>query len=176
MLEQRETRLNESSLIGAHLAARLGHERVYPVDDHTGDIAAHPIVPEVYGREMRAIWDNEAAAEGRAAHERLQEAVVDETLSVIDWYRQMNSDRMAELAMRGDFGAAAASKSPGNTGRKYLAYWETRNLRMIANLRVVVGGGKRVLTIVGASHVPHYERYLRMLSDVTPVEAEVVLD
>ena len=34
MLEQRETRLNESSLIGAHLAARLGHERVYPVDDH----------------------------------------------------------------------------------------------------------------------------------------------
>ena len=98
---------------------------------------------------MRAIWDNEAAAEGRAAHERLQEAVVDETLSVIDWYRQMNSDRMAELAMRGDFGAAAASKSPGNTGRKYLAYWETRNLRMIANLRVVVGGGKRVLAIVG---------------------------
>ena len=176
MLEQRETRLNESSLIGAHLAARLGHERVYPVDDHTGDIAAHPIVPEVYGREMRAIWDNKAAAEGRAAHERLQEAVVDETLSVIDWYRQMNSDRMAELAMRGDFGAAAASKSPGNTGRKYLAYWETRNLRMIANLRVVVGGGKRVLAIVGASHVPHYERYLRMLSDVTPVEAEVVLD
>ena len=47
---------------------------------------------------------------------------------------------------------------------------------MMANLRVVVGGGKRVLAIVGASHVPHYERYLRMLSDVTPVEAEVVLD
>ncbi|MEH6723919.1 MAG: DUF5694 domain-containing protein [Qipengyuania sp.] len=176
MLERRETRLNESSLIGAHLAARLGHERVYPVDDHTGDIAAHPIDPEVYGREMRTIWDNEAAAEGRAAHERLQEALVEGSMSVIDWYREMNSDRMAELAMRGDFGAAAAAKSPGNTGRKYLAYWETRNLRMVANLRVVAGGGKRVLAIVGASHVPHYERYLRMLSDVAPVRAEAVLD
>lgn len=175
MLDKRISRRNESSLIGAYLAARLGHERVHPVDDHTGDIATGPIQEELYGSEMRLIWDNSAIAEGRKAYEAQQAQMEAGATSALEWYRQLNSDRMARLAMAGDFGAAAGSALPGNTGRKYLAYWETRNLRMVANLRQVIGSGRRVLAIVGASHKPYYERYLGMTSDVALADTEAVL-
>ncbi|MBX7501985.1 hypothetical protein K3181_11080 [Qipengyuania sp. YG27] len=175
-LDKRLSRRNESSLIAAHLAARLGHERVYPVDDHTGDIATGPIEDEdLYAREIRAAWDNPATAERHAASEAWNKQLEAGTLSVLEWYRLMNRNSEARLAMRSDFAAAAGARHPGNTGRKYLAYWETRNLRMVANLRQVIGAGRRVLAIVGSSHKPYYERYLGMTSDVELVDTEAVL-
>jgi hypothetical protein len=175
-LDKRMTRRNESSLIAAHLAARLGHERVYPVDDHTGDSATGPIDDEdLYAREIRAAWDNPATAERHAASEEWNTRLKEGTLSVLEWYRLMNRDSEARLAMRSDFGAAAGARHPGNTGRKYLAYWETRNLRMVANLRQVIGDDRRVLAIVGSSHTPYYERYLGMTSDVELADTEAVL-
>lgn len=175
-LAKRMARLNESSLIAARLAARLGHERVYPVDDHTGDIAGHPIDEETFGTQMRQIWDNPASAERLAAYQKWQEQLEGGTLSVLEWYRSLNTEEQARLAMKSDFGAAAGSTLPGNAGRKYLAYWETRNLRMVANLRQVIGDERRVLAIVGVSHKPYYERYLRMTSDVRLVDTSVVLE
>ena len=175
MLDKRMSRHNESSLIGAHLAARLGHERVYPVDDHTGGIATGPVDEEVYAEEIMSAWDNPAVAERRAAYEQWDSQLAAGTLPVIEWYRRLNSDSDARLAMRGDFGAAAGARHPAGSGRKYLAYWETRNLRMVANLRQVIGPGRRVLAIVGASHKPYYERYLGMTSDVALVDIEAVL-
>lgn len=174
-LDKRMVRRNESSLIAAHLAARLGQERVYPVDDHTGDIATGPVEDEIYGKEITSAWDNPAAAERRAAYEQWNSALASGDLSVIEWYRRLNSDADARLAMRGDFGAAAGAHHAAKSGRKYLAYWETRNLRMVANLRQVIGSGRRVLAIVGASHKPYYERYLGMTSDVELADAEAVL-
>ena len=97
-------------------------------------------------------------------------------LSVIEWYRMMNTPEHSRLTMEGDFGAAAGARSPSGTGRQYLAYWETRNLRMVANLRHVIGPGRRVLALVGASHKPYYERYLGMTSDVELVPVDAVLD
>jgi hypothetical protein len=40
-------------------------------------------------------------------------------------------------------------------GRQYVAWWETRNLRMVANIRVAFGNhpGARVLNIVGSKFV-----------------------
>ena len=95
--------------------------------------------------------------------------------SVIYWYRALNSANAQRLAVEGDFAAAARSQLPGNTGRKYLAYWETRNLRMVANLRAVTGDGRRVLAIVGVSHKPYYERYLSATSDVAINDVQAVL-
>ncbi|UYH55259.1 DUF5694 domain-containing protein [Qipengyuania sp. SS22] len=174
-LAKRMARMSESSLIAARLAARLGHERVYPVDDHTGDIAGQPIDEESFGKHLRQIWDNPATAKRLAAYQEWQNELEDGTLSVLEWYRRHNADEPARLAMAGDFGAAAGSTLPGNNGRKYLAYWETRNLRMVANLRQVIGDERRVLAIVGVSHKPYYERYLRMTSDVVVVDTDVVL-
>ncbi|WP_258223214.1 DUF5694 domain-containing protein, partial [Stenotrophomonas sp. HMWF023] len=76
-----------------------------------------------------------------------------------------------------DFGAALVEPSPQGFGRNYVGYWETRNLRMVANIREVLGQhpGTRLLAIVGASHKGYYEAYLDMMHDVQLVDAEEVL-
>ena len=175
MLDKRIVRRNESSLIAAHLAARLGHERVYPVDDHTGDDASGPFDYNVYGPELREIWDNDASTRRGDIYKDWNARLDAGELSVIEWYRMMNTPEHSRLTMEGDFGAAAGARSPSGTGRQYLAYWETRNLRMVANLRHVIGPGRRVLALVGASHKPYYERYLGMTSDVELVPVDAVL-
>ncbi|MBD3729582.1 MAG: hypothetical protein IE933_07740 [Sphingomonadales bacterium] len=173
-LDKRMRSRNENIVIAATLAARLGHERVYPVDDHTGDRASGPGDDAAYGPEMSAIWDNPAVAERIEGDKAWRERVAAGG-SVIDWYRMLNSPHEQELAMRSDFGAAAGAKTPANSGRRYLAYWETRNLRMVANVREVIGPGRRVLAIVGASHKAYYERYLGMTSDVVLADVDIVL-
>jgi hypothetical protein len=67
--------------------------------------------------------------------------------------------------------------SPEQYGRVYLAWWETRNLRMVSNIRAAFGNhpGARVLNVVGSSHKPYYDAYLAMMSDVTLVDAEDIL-
>jgi hypothetical protein len=87
----------------------------------------------------------------------------------------MNSPQLGRLAVTGDFGAAAGANVPGNSGRKYLAYWETRNLRMVANIREAVGPGMRLLAIVGASHKSYYERYLGVSSDIEIADIDQIL-
>ncbi|NCP64890.1 MAG: hypothetical protein GW763_06955 [Paraglaciecola sp.] len=76
-----------------------------------------------------------------------------------------------------DFGAAIAHKSPQLFGRQYLAWWETRNLRMVANIREALGNqpGAKVLSIVGSSHKPYFDAYLRMMHDVIVVDSLQVL-
>ncbi|USX11830.1 DUF5694 domain-containing protein [Oxalobacteraceae bacterium OTU3CAMAD1] len=62
--------------------------------------------------------------------------------------------RCPEQAFRSDLGAALEEPSPCRYGRGYVAYWETRNLRMASNIRdaMTVRPGMRVLVVVGASH------------------------
>jgi hypothetical protein len=145
----------------------------FPSD--TGDRAAGD-TDETYGKDMTALWNNRWAkqhdAENRAWYEKLRV-----NGDIIGWYRWLNSLKVARLAMRGDFGAAAADQSTRASGRLYLAYWETRNLRMVSNIRQAIGPrpGIRALTIVGASHKPYYERYLSMLSDVKVVSFEALM-
>lgn len=171
-------RLNESYVIGARLAARLGLERVYLVDDHTGDRATGPDT-DAFAEAMPRIWDNEWAKANRERGDewiaRLSDAPSRAT--VIDSYIHYNSPEAAELVVRGDFGAAAGDTGAGRVGRRYLAYWETRNLRMVANIRQAAGPhpGIRLLAIVGASHKPYYERYLGMLSEMRLADVAEVL-
>ena len=173
-LEKRVRRMSEDTIIAAPLAARLGHERIYPVDDHTGDTATGPYDDAIFGDEINRVWDNPANAARKQADTEWDGKLAAGG-SVIEWYRWLNSVKAQRLAVESDFATAAGSQLPGNTGRKYLAYWETRNLRMVANLRAVIGDGRRVLAIVGAAHKPYYERYLGVTSDLEIADVEKVL-
>jgi len=175
-LDRRILSKNENILIGATLAAKLSHERVYPVDDHTGDRATGPVDETLYAQEIQAVWDNDFTGTRRASYESWNERVrSDPDMDVIEWYRASNSDEEAWLAVASDFGAAAGAKGAYGAGRKYLAYWETRNMRMAANIREVIGAKGRVLAIVGSSHKPYYERYLGVTSDLEIVDVDQVL-
>mgnify|MGYP003133138382 FL=1 len=172
-LEKYDTRLNENVVIAVRLAVRLGLDRVDRVDDQMS--GSDPKDPEAYGPEISAIWDNAPTKQRLAEYEEWDAAMEDGSMPILEWYRRYNAPASLALAMAGDFGAAAGARTPSDAGQTYLAYWETRNLRMVANIRQVIGTDTRTLAIVGVSHKPYYDRYLGMMSNLELADTEAVL-
>lgn len=174
-LNRRKDSPNETNLIAAVLAARLGLDRLWSVDDHSAD-TPDGAEPEAYGAAIMAAWDNPATHARREQDVRLTAGLERED-GVLDMYRAYNAPDAPMLVYQSDFGAALMEPSPQGFGRSYLAYWETRNLRMVANIRDVLGRrpGTRLLAIVGASHKGYYEAYLDQMHDVRLTDAIAVL-
>lgn len=171
-------RKNETFWIAAPLAARLGIERLYGVDDHSADTpdGSDPAERAAAGAAIQAAWDNPATAERMRAIGQLTSRL-SAPGGVLDLYRAFNDPSQPMLIYRSDFGAAFMEPSEGRFGRRYLGYWETRNLRMAANMRDVLGQnpGMRMLSIVGASHKAYYEAYLNQMHDVRLVDVRPLL-
>lgn len=173
-MRKRERNPNENFQIGARLAVRLGLERVVPMDDHTGD-SLQPHDEAAYDRAIQAAW-NTATPEALAARER--ETALTASDDLLPLYRFLNGPDCLRVALAADFGAALAEPSPEQYGRHYVAGWETRNLRMAANVRAAFRErpGARVLSIVGASHKPWMDALLGQMLGVDIVDAEKVLE
>jgi len=169
-----ETRTDESLMIGARLAVRLGLERLYAMDDHTADSATGD--EKAFGDALMKAWDNPATKQ-RTAVDKAQEGLLASAEGVLAMYRADNAPGQGALVYRSDFGAALNEPSVQRFGRQYVGYWETRNLRMAANIRDVLGmrPGQRMLVIVGASHKGYLESYLHQMHDVRIVDAASVL-
>ncbi len=175
-LNRRIARRNETELIAAALAARLGLERLWAVDDHTASSDIRPDEQEGYRQAIMGSWDNPNSKARKEASAALG-AGLEHPGGLLAMYRAYNDPAEAEAAYRSDFGATHVEPSPEAFGRRYLGYWETRNLRMVANMRDVLGRypGTRMLTIVGASHKGYYEAYLNQMHDVRLVSSDEVL-
>lgn len=173
-LEKLRGKRGEDTLIAAPLAAALGLERVYAMDDHTAD--APDSDPKASGAAIMKAWDNPANAKRKRMSED-HNALLGNADSVLTLYRAINDPAQARLIYDSDFGAALNEPSPQQFGRSYVTYWETRNLRMASNIREAVGirPGKRTLVIVGASHKWYLEAYLNQMHDVRVVPSEQVL-
>lgn len=176
-LQTLASKRNEDFLIAAPLAARLGLERVYPVDDHTADSGATDEADDkAAGETMQRLWDNPANA-----RRKMQDAALNAKLGsgagLLAMYRAHNQSEQAQLVYDSDFGAAMQDRSMRKYGRGYVGYWETRNLRMVSNIRDILGAapGKRMLTIVGASHRGYFEAYLNMMHDVKLIDGQAIL-
>lgn len=165
-LAKRMENRNESSLIGARVAAASGLERVWGVDDQSG-YQGDTTDEAAYESAMSAAWDNQAT-KARIAESTALTGKLGEPGGLLAMYRAYNAPAYALQAYRSDWGAALAEPSPRGYGRRYVTYWEVRNLRMAANIREVLGRrpGTRLLAIVGASHKGYYEAYLRQMRDV----------
>ena len=175
LLVDRAGRKNETYSIAARVAARSGLERLWSVDDQSTFMGPAPD-RDAYGSAIMAAWDNPAT--------RMQAVEADALVSGLDqpdglltMYRAYNSPAYAEVKYQSDFGAALKEPSAEGYGRRYVTYWETRNLRMVANIREVLGRrpGTRMLTIVGASHKGYYEAYLELMRDVQLIDVTSVL-
>lgn len=168
---------NESYDIAAVLAARLGLQRVYAVDDHTSDII-YAGTGEGFGTAIQAMWQ-EANAENDPATAAVD--ALEKTMTtgedLLAYYRLLNAPATARAYVENDFHRALRLGGPEFHGRHYVAWYETRNLRMVSNIRAAMGNhpGARVLNVVGASHKVHYEAYLGELSDVQLVDPVEVL-
>ncbi|MRW92790.1 hypothetical protein GJ699_22585 [Duganella sp. FT80W] len=169
-LRNAATENNESYQIAARLAARLGLQRVHPVDNHTGDVLDVDDV-QAYGRALQAAWTAGGAAmkEVEAQQKKLSEAA-----DLLPLYRQLNDP--ANLRVRADANVRAAMRAPGYP-QIWVAGWEIRNLRMVANIRETFRErpGARVLAIVGTAHKPWFDGWLGQLQGVDIVDAQQVL-
>ncbi len=165
-MDGRVGRRNENYLIAAALAARLGHERVWSADDHSSDSLTAAPDPE-FEKAMVRIWSSPEGEARKAASDALH-ARLDTPEAVMKAYRHYNEPAEAERAFATDFGRAMADETPQKYGRRYLGWWETRNLRMAANIREVAAmkPGSRVLMIVGSSHKGYLDAYLDRMHDV----------
>lgn len=169
-------RMNETFEVAAVVAARLGHQRVYAVDDHTSDAAMLP-EPAGFADAMQRLWSTPRAAVLQQA-EAAAVTALDGPVAMLDHYRHYNDPETLRAFI--DVDHRAAVRTGGDDGalvRRYVGWWETRNLRMVANIRAALARqpGARVLNIVGASHKPWYDAWLGMMSDTDIVDAEVIL-
>lgn len=173
-LEERAAGDGETGLIAARLAARLGLDRLHPADDHTGD-DGHVDDAEAYGKAIQRAWDMRAEA-GRTARDAGLAAL--RRGDMLEAYRQVNAPEVLQVAVESDFGAALADPSPERYGHAYVGGWETRNLRMVANIRAAFRDrpGARVLSIVGATHKPWFDAWLGQMQGVDIVDVQEVLE
>lgn len=166
----------EDTLIAAPLAAALGLERVYGINDQTYTSGAPDPNQKAYEDALMTAWDNPAMAKRKQIDER-QHARLGSAEDVMALYRALNDPSQARLIYDSDFGAMLEDGSPQQFGRGYVAYWETRNLRMASNIREAIGNlpGSRTLVIVGCSHKWYLEAYLNQMHDVSIVSSDQVL-
>ncbi|KRB07838.1 DUF5694 domain-containing protein [Lysobacter sp. Root690] len=173
LLQRFETRNNESFQIAAPVAVRLGLQRLYAVDDHTGD-NVYIDDPERYGKAIQKAWDSAGAA---ALASRKQQDTLTEQSQMLALYRLINTPEAQRLKIDADFGAAMRETSPQHYGQLYVAGWEGRNLRMVANIRAAFADypGARVLSIVGATHKPWFDNLLGQMQGVDVIDAGKIL-
>ena len=164
---------DESYQVAARLAARLGLQRVFPIDDHTGDTLAVTDV-KAFANAIQQAWDG-AKQKLDPIHNR--EHMLWSSHDMLGLYRYINDPATLKLAIEGDFGAALHENSPQQYGRLYVAGWETRNLRMVANIHAAFreSPGARVLSMVGRSHKPWFDSLLAQMQGVDIVDVEKVL-
>lgn len=171
------SRRNETFEIGVVLAAQLGHQRVYAVDDHTADSIQYA-APDGYEAYMQAHWSRPSNATVPAVIQYgTLKTKANSGEGMLELYRFLNLPDTQRTFVEIDYKDSLSAQTPQLFGRRYVAWWETRNLRMVANIRSAFGNspGARVLNIVGASHKPYYEAYLEQMSEVELVDMAKIL-
>ena len=163
----------EIELVAVPVAAQLGLARLHAVDDHSGD-DVDVADAAAFGRAIQGAW---ATAEAAMRPLREREAALAASGDALGLYRHLNDPGVLRTTIAGDFDAAGREPSPQRYGRIYVAGWETRNLRIAANVATALRErpGARVLVIIGASHKPWLDRLLGGMRDVEIVDAERVL-
>lgn len=168
-----DTRNNENEQIASRLAARLKLQRVHAVDNHTGDRIDVPDI-KAFVRSIEAAWaaggaDLKAAEAGQ---EKLLRAA-----DLLPLYRQLNAPATLRLYADANVRAAMQAGSPQGYPQMWVAGWEIRNLRMVANIRETFRErpGARVLSIVGVSHKPWFDAWLGQLQGIEMVDVQQVL-
>lgn len=172
-MSKRENSRNETYVVAARLAAKLGLQRLYSVDDHTGD-NVQVDNDKAYGDAIQGAW-NGAADKLKPVLDREQSLLT--SGDMLTMYRYINDPAVLRIGQGSDFGAALGDANPPHYGRMYVAGWETRNLRMAANVLATFREtpGARVLSIVGSSHKPWLDSLLGQMPGVEIVDAEQVL-
>ena len=164
----------ENNAIGVALAARLGLNSLATMDDHTADsISAH--APETLGPTIQSVWA-QSDPDTDAVFEEAQ-TYLGSPERVLAGYRFINAPAYQQATINADFGLAAATPDNDAVARQYVSWWQTRGLRMAANVVEAAGNepGARMLVIVGSSHKAYFDAYLDQMHDWELIGVDAVL-
>ena len=173
LIAEMTARHNESFLIAARLAARLGLQRVHQIDNHTGD-NLDVADEKAFGEQIMAAWKADRAEMNAVEKVQAQLAKADDLLPLYRYINTMEHQRVdAQTNVRSQLRAPSKEGYP----QMWVAGWEIRNLRMVANIRETFRErpGARVLSIVGAAHKPWFDSWLGQLQGIEIVDVEKVL-
>ncbi len=175
-LNERLTAANEVYSLGMRLAHDRGHQRLYPIDHQAEKDRAVTVFPklmEAIGDSMRTLMESSPVLQ---RSDSLMQAGLDHG-SLLEMYRFDNSARRAHADVDLQWESMLEVDLPDDVGRQWLALWESRNRHMVGHIRRVTSQhpGGRVLVIVGGSHKPFFDAYLRQMMGVQVVEADDVL-
>jgi len=165
---------SETTLIAARLAARLGLQRLHYVDNHTGD-DINSDDDKTFWEEMALAWKNDGTDFGE--RDKAAEALK-KSADLLPLYRYLNTPDYQSSLADANVGQPMRFKSPRRYPQMWVAGWEIRNLRMVANIRETFRErpGARVLVIVGAAHKSFFDSWLGQLQGVDIVDAVEVLN
>ena len=173
MLEKIGKRNNENYQLAGRLAARLGLQRVHATDNHTGDRIDVPDI-DAFVRSISAAW----ATAGPASKERKKgQEALSQGPDLLPLYRYMNDPEGLRIAAETNVLTSMRAKSAEGYPQIWVAGWEIRNMRMVANIRETFRErpGARVLSIVGATHKPWFDSWLGQLQGVDIIDVAAVL-
>lgn len=176
--EKRMESTNEFYSVAVPLAVKLGHDRLYPVDDHFEGGAMEAAVENLPGGwdSLMAIYgdiqDHPYIVEGNSRFEAAAEAG-----DVVPYYRWLN---LPETGIRDEafqWDPLMIKENDSRIGSIRLAGWEMRNLRIASHLSelMIANPGKRILFIVGSGHKPILDRLFNTMSWIRVVPSEEVL-
>ncbi|MBC3910884.1 DUF5694 domain-containing protein [Undibacterium umbellatum] len=172
-LTQTAKRNNESYRIAARLAARLGLQRVHAVDNHTGDRIDVADI-KAFVRSIESAW---AAGNTGLNVRKKREDELTLANDLLPLYRYINEPESLRIYAEANIIPSMRAKSAEAYPQMWVAGWEIRNMRMVANIRETFRErpGARVLSIVGVSHKPWFDRWLGQMQGVDVVDAADVL-
>jgi hypothetical protein len=172
-LTQTAKRNNESYQIAARLAARLGLQRVHAVDNHTGDRIDVADI-KAFVRSIESAW-----ASGNTGLNVRKKREDELTLAndLLPLYRYINEPEGLRIYAEANIIPSMRAKSAEAYPQIWVAGWEIRNMRMVANIRETFRErpGARVLSVVGVSHKPWFDSWLGQMQGVDIVNVADVL-
>ena len=166
-------RKDETFMIAAPVAARLGLARVHAVDNHTGDLI-DVADTKAFVRSIEAAW---AQAGGAFEERKKREDALAAAPDLLPLYRAINEPEGLRVLAEANVVPAMRAQSKEGYPQIWVGGWEIRNLRMVANIRETFREqpGARVLTVVGSSHKPWFDSWLGQLQGVDIVDVQKVL-
>lgn len=157
---------NETHQVGYRLAARLGHDALYPVDFRMGmRIDSVMAYAQAHDSALAARFTAYIGEIVRLFDAMQAERPIGETL------RFFNDPELVDPAHEPYVVQATVGAGDGYIGARVVADWYERNLHIFANLAAVAQPGERVLLIIGGGHAPILRDLVRVHPDMRLVEA-----
>jgi len=174
-LNERLDAANETYTIGAELAHERGLQRLYPMDDQAQRIPKDEIA-SLYNPVMDSVGKALMSSPMVKRTLALQKAGL-KSGSLFPMYRYMNTETWSHDRVDLHWKELLRRSTPEDVGQTGVALYEVRNLNMVAEIQRMVSQhpGERVLVVVGGSHKPFFDAYLRQMMGVKVVEATEVL-